>query len=201
MMILVKLSDYNLAFQIAFVLLVVGVVAAYIYERKTQKAEFQKAKKLFLLFVLIQFMVVLAGNVYFWIKGQQFSMEHEIELRQSWRKEHRLKSMRSDWKLETHYLGWKPFHLLGQATGRGYSVWKNQQGLPEKRIAFSSDQWEETDFFYMPGKSGIDSTFERTVGTEETIKLILKQEGAVVSEKLLSPPEMKDWLLQHLHNR
>jgi hypothetical protein len=200
-MILVKLSDYNLAFQIAFVLLVIGVIAAYVYERKTQKAEFQKAKKLFLFFVMVQLIVVLSGNVYFWIQGQQFSMEDEIKHRQLWRKEHHLFNMHTDWKSETYYLGWKPFHLLGQPTGRGYCIWKNQQGLPQKKVAFSSDQWEETDYMYSTGNSDIDSIFERTVGTEEAIKLIVKQQGAVVSEKLLSPPEMNDWHDEYLQKK
>jgi hypothetical protein len=192
-MILVKLSDYNLAFQIAFVLLVVGVIWSYIYERKNQKSEFQKAKKLFLFFALLQALAVGVGHAVFAYWGNQYDWKKQWGEKEEWRIEKQGKPIQKEWKVEEKYFGFKPFRLFLTKTHRGNIEFLDEQNRVRKKIAYQKDQWEEFDYFYGNSTQPMDTFYIRKMGDKVMIQQVVSSGKIIQSEKLLSPPEAAEW--------
>ena len=192
-MILVKLSDYNLAFQIAFVLLVIGVIWSYFYERKNQKAEFQKAKKLFLFFVFLQLMAIGIGHAVFSYWGEAYNWKKQVLENSKWRKEMQGKDLEKGWNAVENYSGFKPFRLFLSKTHQGTIEFFDEEKQIQKKISFRKKEWEEYDYYYNTSNSKEDTFYIRKLGEPSMIWQVISQEKNIQSEKLLSPPEAAAW--------
>lgn len=192
-MILVKLSDYNLAFQIAFILLVIGVIWSYFYERKNQKAEFQKAKKLFLFFALLQLLAVGIGHAVFAYWGAKYDWRKQWEEKAGWRKEMRGIPLDKHWKVVEKYAGFKPFRLFLKKTHQGNIEFIDAQNRVRKAISYRKNYWEESDYYYGKSVTSLDTFYVRKMGERVMIRQVISEGKTVQSEKLLSPPEAEEW--------
>jgi len=196
-MILVKLSDYNLAFQMAFVLLVIGVIWSYFYERKNQKAEFQKAKKLFLFFAFLQLLAVGIGHAVFAYWGAKYDWRNQWEEKAGWRKEMHGIPLDNHWKVVEKYSGFKPFRIFLKKTHLGNIEFLDENNRVRKTISFRKNYWEESDYYYETSTSSTDTFYIRKIGKSVMVKQVILLGKTAQSEKLLSPPEAKDW--ERLH--
>jgi hypothetical protein len=192
-MILVKLSDYNLAFQIAFVLLVIGVIWSYFYERKNQKSEFQKAKKLFLFFAFLQLLVVAVGHAVFAYWGSQYAWEKQWKEKEGWRSEMQGKPLQKEWKVTEKYSGFKPFRIFLKKTHQGNIEFLDENNRVRKKIAYQKNHWEESDYFYGNATQPMDTFYIRKMGEKVMIQQVVSSGKIIQSEKLLSPPEAAEW--------